>query len=485
MSSANTKVTTTRPYDDAMVLIADYLCNPPIASEEAYHTAHACLADALGCGILALNFKACTKLLGPIVPETIVPNGSRVPGTKYILDPIRAAFNIGVMIRWLDYNDTWLAAEWGHPSDNLGGLLAVADYISQVNIKNGNPPLLVKDLLQAMIQAYEIQGGLALHNSFNRIGFDHVILVKVATAAVVAKLMGATHQQILDTLSNAWIDVGPLRTYRQAPNAGSRKSWAAGDATSRGVMLAWMVMNGEMGYPTALTAKHWGLYDILFHGKPFSFQRPLGSYVMENILFKVSYPAEFHAQTAIECACHLHDAVKKRLTEIASIDIMTHASALRIIDKKGPLRNPADRDHCIQYMVAVSLLKGTLTAEDYEDAASQDPRIDMLREKMTITEHKQYSLDYHDPEKRSIGNTITIKFHDGTTLEPISVEYPIGHRQRRKEGIPLLFQKFETNLRGRFSKEKSQEIMALFQDHQKLLKTNVPALVDLFSQPLC
>lgn len=472
--------TGSRPYDEAMATIADYLCNTPIASEEAYQTARACLADTLGCGILALSFKACTKLLGPIVPGTIVPNGSRVPGTDYILDPVRAAFNIGVMIRWLDFNDTWLAAEWGHPSDNLGGLLAVADYISQGNMLSGKDPMLVKDLLEAMIQAHEIQGGLALHNSFNRAGFDHVILVKVATAAVVAKMLGATHSQILATLSNAWIDAGPLRAYRQAPNAGSRKSWAAGDATSRGVQLAWMVMQGEMGYPTALTAKRWGLYDVMFHGRPFSFQRPLGSYVMENILFKISYPAEFHAQTSLECACILHDDVEARLDEIASIEITTHASAVRIIDKKGPLHNPADRDHCLQYIVAIGLLKGMLTADDYEDTAAQDPRIDMLREKMTVSENRQYSVDYHHPEKRSIANAIVIKFHDGTTLGPVKIDYPLGHRQRRSEGIPLLFQKFEANLQTRYSAAKSAEITALFQDHDTLLAMTVPQLMELF-----
>lgn len=482
MSSAHSKTAKNRPYDDAMVRIVDYLCNPFVASEEAYQTALACLADSLGCGILALNYKACTKLLGPIVPGTVVPNGARVPGTEYILDPIRAAFNIGVMVRWLDYNDTWLAAEWGHPSDNLGGILAIAAYISQVNQKTRKPPLRVKDLLEALIQAYEIQGSLAMNNSFNRVGFDHVILVKVATAAVVAKMLGASHQQILDTLSNAWIDVGPLRTYRHAPNTGSRKSWAAGDATSRGVMLAWMVMQGEMGYPSALSAKRWGLYDILFHGKPFSFQRPLGSYVMENILFKISYPAEFHAQTAVECACILHKLVKERLEDIAAIEITTQDSAIRIIDKKGILHNPADRDHCLQYMVAIGLLKGTLTANDYEDSASQDPRIDRLREKMTVIENRQFSVDYHDPEKRSIGNAITIKLNDGTIYEPVSVEYPLGHRQRRHEGIPLVFQKFEDNLKSLFTSEKSCQISALFQDHEKIIETSVPDLLELFHE---
>lgn len=469
-----------RSYDEAMVAIADYLCNTPIVNDEAYQTARACLADTLGCGILALRFKACTKLLGPLVPGTVVPNGSRVPGTDFVLDPVRAAFNIGVMIRWLDYNDAWLAAEWGHPSDNLGGILALADYISRTNIANKKNPFLVKDLLKAMIQAHEIQGSLALLNSFNRVGFDHVILVKVATTAVAVSLMGGTREQILAALSNAWIDVGPLRTYRHAPNTGSRKSWAAGDATSRGVTLAWMTMQGEMGYPTALTAKRWGLYDVMFHGKPFSFQRPLGSYVMENVLFKISFPAEFHAQTAVECAVQLHEKVKHSLDEIASIEITTHESAIRIIDKKGPLSNPADRDHCIQYMVAIALMRGNLTANDYEDEAAKDPRIDQLREKMTVIENKQYSIDYHDPEKRSIANALKIKLKDGMTLGPVEVEYPIGHRRRRKEGLPLLFQKFEDNISSHYPTEKVSKLTGLFQDHNTLIEMTVPDLVALF-----
>lgn len=468
-------------YDEALETIADYVYNPPGFSDEAYQTARICLADALGCAILALNYKECTKLLGPIVPGTKVPKGTRVPGTKFVLDPILGAFNIGIMIRWLDYNDTWLAAEWGHPSDNLGGILGIADFLSR-NLSDNKKSVTVKHVLEAMIAAYEIQGVLALSNSFNRIGLDHVILVKVATTAVVAKLMGANHQQILDALSNAWIDGGSLRTYRHAPNTGSRKSWAAGDATSRGVALAHFTLKGEMGYPSALTAKIWGFYDVFFKGKPFVFQRPLGSYVMENILLKVAFPAEFHAQTAVESAFKLHPKLHGRLDEIETIEINTHESAMRIIDKKGPLKNPADRDHCIQYMVAIGLLHGTLTADHYEAEVARNPQIDKLRDKMVMKENPQYSVDYLDPEKRSIANEIKIKFKNGTSLGPVGVEYPLGHRRRRNEGIPLVFQKFTDNLRSYFTDELAQRLTALFKDHQKLCAMPVSELIDLFCE---
>lgn len=471
---------TAKDYDPLLKTIADYVTDYSISVEDAYQTARLCLADSLGCAILALKYKACTKLLGPVVPETIVPNGSRVPGTSYVLDPIRAAFNIGTMIRWLDYNDAWLAAEWGHPSDNLGGLLAVLDYLSRKKIANGEQPFLVKDLLTAMIKTHEIQGGLAILNSFNSIGFDHVILVKVATAAVVTDLLGGTNQQVMDTVSNAWIDTGSLRTYRHAPNTGSRKSWAAGDATSRGVFLAMLTMQGEMGYPQAMTAKKWGFYDALFKGQPFAFQRPLTSYVMENVLFKVAFPAEFHAQTAVECALQLHLLIKDRINDIASILIETQESAKRIIDKTGPLTNPADRDHCIQYMVAVALLKGELTAEDYEDAAYNDPKLQMLREKMTVEENKSFSKDYLDPDKRSIGNALTIHFNDGTSTPRIVVEYPIGHRRRRQEAVPLLFEKLKNNLSTHFSREKTEALAAIFNDHQKLIQMPVNVFMDQF-----
>ncbi len=469
-----------QPADEALQMIADYVHDYVVDSNEAYQTARACLADSLGCAMLALNFNECTKLLGPVVPGTIVPKGSRVPGTAFVLDPIRAAFNIGTMIRWLDYNDTWLAAEWGHPSDNLGGLLALADFIGQQRAANNRTPFTVHDLLTATIKAHEIQGGLALLNSFNRVGLDHVILVKVATAAVATQLLGGSRQQILDAVSNAWIDSGPLRTYRHAPNTGSRKSWAAGDATSRGVFLAYLTMQGEMGYPTALSTKQWGFYDVLFKGQPFKFQRPLTSYVMENVLFKIAFPAEFHAQTAVECAFQLHPLIKGKIDQIKSIEVETHESAIRIIDKKGPLHNPADRDHCLQYMIAVALLKGSLTAHDYEEAASQDPRLDDLRAKMHVVENKLYSQDYLDSDKRSIANALTIRFNDGTATPRIAIEYPLGHRRRRQEGLPLLFEKFSANLATRFPEDKVHTLTALFQDQVRLSAMPVNELMECF-----
>lgn len=462
-------------YDDLIVAIADYVCREQRYSDEAYGTARACLGDALGCAILALNFPACTKLLGPVIPGKLT-KPTHVPGTAFELDPIRAAFNLGVMIRWLDFNDAWLAKEWGHPSDNIGGLLAVADYLTRNKIQERT----VQDLLHDIIQAHEIQGVIAIGNSFNRVGLDHVILVKVATTAVTTRMLGGTHQQVCDAVSNAWIDLGSLRTYRHAPNTGSRKSWAAGDATSRGVQLAWMTMQGEMGYPTALTAPIWGFQDAVFKGKSIVLERPFGSYVMENILFKVAYPAEFHAQTAVEAGVELHRTVKNRISDIDRIDIATHESAVRIIDKKGPLHNPADRDHCLQYMVAVALLKGNLTAEDYEDEAAQDPRIDELRSKMFVKEHIPYSKDYLDPQKRSIANAVKITFQDGTVIEKV-VEEPLGHRKRRSEGLPLLFQKLESNLSSLYNPKQVKQLVNLFQDHDALTAMPVSALVDMFS----
>lgn len=450
--------------------IASYVCGPDTASDEAYQTARLCLADSLGCALLALNFSVCTNLLGPIVPGTTVPHGCRVPGTEYLLDPVQGAFNIGTMIRWLDYNDTWLAAEWGHPSDNLGALLAVGDMLENFT---------VKELLKAMIQAYEIQGILALTNSFNAVGIDHVALVRIASAAVATRLLGGSQKQVFDAISNAWIDGGPLRTYRHAPNTGSRKSWAAGDATSRGVWLAHMTLRGEMGYSSALNAPRWGLEDVLFDGKSISLQQPLGSYVMENILFKVAFPAEFHAQTAVEAAIQLHTQVKDRLDQIASITIKTQKPALEIIDKKGPLNNPADRDHCLQYMTAVGLLYGELRAEHYEEETAKDPRIDALRDKMEVIEDKSYSHDYLDSNKRSIGNSITIYFEDGSQLGPVVVEYPIGHKRRREEAIPLIFEKCENNLSTRLERDKVEKLVALFQDHERLCGMRVSELVDL------
>jgi 2-methylcitrate dehydratase len=474
-------ISNVRPQPDKVLTdIADYALGYEITSAEAWNTARLCLMDALGCGFEALSFPACTKLLGPIVPGAIVPNGAKVPGTQFQLDPVMAAFNIGAMIRWLDFNDTWLAAEWGHPSDNLGGILAAADYLSRRNVAEGKKPLVMRDVLRAMIKAHEIQGVIAIKNSFNRVGLDHVVLVKVATTAVVMAMLGGTRDETVNAVSNAWIDGQSLRTYRHAPNAGSRKSWAAGDATSRGVRLALMALKGEMGYPSALTAKTWGFYDVLFKGQPFKFDRPFGSYVMENVLFKISFPAEFHAQTAVECAVKLHPEVKNRVDQIKRIVITTHESAIRIIDKQGPLNNPADRDHCIQYMTAIGLLKGNLVATDYEDNVAADPHIDALRDKMECVENKSYSKDYLDPEKRSIANAVQIFFNDGSRTANVAVEYPVGHRRRREEGIPLLEAKFQTNLARRFPAKQQNAILALCRDQKKLEQTPVNEFVDLF-----
>ena len=467
------------PYDQVLLDIADYVCSYTIDSELAYTTARNCLIDTLGCGLEALEYPACTKLLGPIVSGTIVPNGAKVPGTAFQLDPVQAAFNIGAMIRWLDFNDTWLAAEWGHPSDNLGGILAVADWLSRSAV---GTPLTMRDVLTAMIKAHEIQGCLALENSFNKVGLDHVVLVKVASTAVVAQMLGLTRAQILDAVSLAWVDGQSLRTYRHAPNTGSRKSWAAGDATSRAVRLALMVRAGEMGYPSVLTAKGWGFYDVLFRGQPFHFQRSYGSYVMENVLFKISYPAEFHAQTAVEAAMTLRArllAAGKSAEDIRAIQLRTHEACLRIIDKKGPLNNPADRDHCVQYMVAVPLIFGHLTASDYEDSFAVDPRIDALREKMQCSEEPAFTADYHDPEKRSIANSLTLSLSDGSTFTE-TVEYPLGHRRRRGEGIPLLEAKFRTNLARRFSPERQQAILEASLDQKRLESMPVQKYVDLY-----
>ncbi|QYR20939.1 bifunctional 2-methylcitrate dehydratase/aconitate hydratase [Paenibacillus sp. sptzw28] len=477
----STSMSNARPEPDQVLTgIADYAADYEIDSPEAYNTARLCLMDTLGCGLLALRYPECAKLLGPIVPGTVVPGGARVPGTQFQLDPVAAAFNIGCMIRWLDYNDTWLAAEWGHPSDNLGGILAAADYASRIRAAEGRQPFMMRDVLTAMIKAHEIQGILALENSFNRVGLDHVVLVKVASTAVVTRILGGTKNEIIDAVSNAWIDGHPLRTYRHSPNTGPRKSWAAGDATSRAVRLALMTLRGEMGYPSALTAAEWGFYDVLFKGKPFSLTRQYGTYVMENVLFKISFPAEFHAQTAVECAIRLHPTVKDRLDEIDKIAITTHESALRIIDKTGPLHNPADRDHCLQYMVAVALLFGTLTADHYEEAAAQDPRIDRLRQKMTASEDKRYSQDYLDADKRSIASAVQLFFADGTASEKVELEYPLGHRRRRAEAIPILERKFESNLASRLPGKQVNTIMKLCAEQEKLERTPVHEFVNLF-----
>jgi 2-methylcitrate dehydratase len=460
--------------------IADYVLYKEIESLEAFHTARYVLLDTLGCGILALKYPECTKLLGPVVPGTVVPHGSRVPGTSYVLDPIRGAFNIGCMIRWLDYNDTWLAKEWGHPSDNLGGILAVGDYLSQVRIAEGKEPLAIRDVLEMMIKAHEIQGVLALENSLNRVGLDHVLFVKIATTAVVTKMLGGNREEIINALSHAWIDTVSLRTYRHAPNTGSRKSWAAGDATSRGVQLAMTALKGEMGYPTALSAPGWGFQDVLFKKKELQLGRPLDSYVMENVLFKVAYPAEFHAQTAAECAVKLHLQIINRLDDIDHITITTHESAIRIIDKVGPLHNPADRDHCLQYITAIGLLKGNIIADYYENETASDSRIDDLRKKMIVIENKQYTEDYLDPNKRSIANAVQVYFKDGTKTENIECEYPLGHRFRRDEAIPKIKEKFSSNIKTHFPRKQQKRIEEACYDQETLEKMNVNEFVDLF-----
>ena len=468
-----------QPFDQEIQDIVDYALNYEVKSEVAYKTAWSCLLDTIGCGLESLEYPACTKLLGPLVPGTRVEKGVRVPGTNYELDVVQGAFNIGTAIRWLDFNDTWLAAEWGHPSDNLGGILAVADWLN----RTGQKQLTVKDILTAMIKAHEIQGCIALENSFNKVGLDHVILVKIASTAVVCQMMGLTRDETLNAVSLAWIDGQSLRTYRHYPNAGSRKSWAAGDATARAVRLALMAKVGEMGYPSALTAKTWGFYDVSFKGNKLKFQRPYGSYVMENVLFKISFPAEFHSQTACEAAFKLFEWMKangKSSEDIKKVTIRTHEACIRIIDKKGPLNNPADRDHCVQYMVAVPLIFGRLTAKDYEDEIAADPRIDALREKMECVEDPAFTADYFDPEKRSIANALTIEFNDGSKSDEIVVEYPVGHRRRREEGLPLLLAKYKTNLRRVFSEEKASEIEKISLDIDRLLTMKADDFVSLF-----
>ncbi len=466
-------------FDDVIESIADYAVRPLSPGDEAVETARLTLIDSLGCALLALNYPACTKLLGPYVEGTEVPAGSRVPGTDFVLDPVKAAFDIGACIRWLDFNDTWLAAEWGHPSDNYGAILSVADHLGQQRRLRDDAPITVGDVLEAAIKAYEIQGVLALDNSFNRVGIDHVLLVKIASMAVVASMMGATREQVANAVSNAWLEA-TLRTYRHAPNTGSRKSWAAGDACSRAVQLAHMAMRGEMGYASALTASNWGFQDTWFGGNEVTIAQPLGSYVMENILFKISFPAEFHAQTAVEAAIALHLEVANRLDEINSVTITTQEPAVRIIDKTGPLTNPADRDHCIQYMTAIGLLKGGLTAADYEDDAASDPRIDELRSKMVVTEDRRYTEEYLDPAKRSIGNAVQVHFADGTSTEKVEVEYPIGHRRRRDEGVPLLLQKFEDNLRSRLPERQVERVLAAVEHTASLHEMPIDRFIELF-----
>jgi 2-methylcitrate dehydratase len=489
-------ISNVRPAPDSLLTaIADYALSPRAPSGEALDTARWCLADTLACGILALAYPACTKLLGPVVSGTSVQHGARVPGTAYELDPVQAAFNVGTIVRWLDFNDTWLAAEWGHPSDNLGAILAVADWLSRhqaagiapsafhSSLVTRHSPLTIHDVLVAMVRAHEIQGVLALENSFNRVGLDHVLLVRVASTAVAAALLGGTREQVVNAVSHAWLDGSALRTYRHAPNTGSRKSWAAGDATSRAVRLALIALTGEMGYPSALTAKTWGFQDVCFKGQPVTLARPLGSYVMENVLFKISFPAEFHAQTAVECAVQLHPLVRHRLDQIERVALTTHESAIRIIDKTGPLHNPADRDHCLQYMTAIGLIFGNLTARHYEDQAAADPRIDALRAKMTVAEDPQYSKDYLDPGKRSIANAVQVFFKDGSKTDRIAVEYPIGHRRRRADGIPLLQQKAAAAFAAHYGPARAEALIGLFPDRARLEAMPVHEFVSRFVPP--
>lgn len=477
--SSNVETNVRQDFDEPIKKIVDFVYNKEIESSEAYVTARYCLMDTIGCGLLALNFKDCENLLGPHVEGTSVPNGVRVPGTNYVLDPVKGAWDIGAIIRWLDFNDTWLAAEWGHPSDNLGGILSAADYVSQKSVSQGKQSLKIKDVLTAMIKAHEIQGVLALENSFNRVGLDHVLLVKIASTAVISFLMGLSKDQALNAVSQSFVDGQSLRTYRHAPNAGPRKSWAAGDATSRALNLVLITQKGQIGYPSAITAPTWGFQDVLFKGNSLSLPQEFNSYVMENILFKISFPAEFHAQTAVEAAVKLHPEIIDRIGEIEKINIITHESAIRIISKEGELNNPADRDHCIQYMTAIGLLKGNLIAEDYEDEVAQDPRIDALRNKMQVEENTDYSKDYLNPEKRSIANELQIFFSDGSSTEKIEVEYPIGHRRRREEGIPVLINKFEENLKTQFSSSRANKILDICNDQLELENTSVTDFMEL------
>jgi 2-methylcitrate dehydratase len=453
--------------DAVLRTLAAYACDAQIGSVAAYESARQCLMDSLACALLALRYRACTRLLGPVVPGADMPGGARVPGTAFELDPVQAAFNIGALIRWLDFNDTWLAAEWGHPSDNLGGILAVADYLARLPGQRGET-LRMREVLTAMIKAHEIQGVLALENSFNRVGLDHVLLVRVASTAVLTAMLGGTNGQVVNALSNAWIDGGALRTYRHAPNTGSRKSWAAGDATSRAVRHALMALSGEMGYPSALSARTWGFCDVLFGGRPIALPRPLGSYVMENVLFKIAYPAEFHAQTAVEAAVRLHPQVRTRIGQIEHVEIETQEPGVRIIDKTGPLANPADRDHCLQYMVAVPLIFGTLRAEDYEDSVAADPRIDALRARMQVRENPAFTADYYAPDRRYIGNAVQVHFSDGTSTPRVQVDVPLGHRERRAEALPLLRAKFEHAVDGHFRGVQAAQVRSLFDDPERL-----------------
>ena len=467
--------------DPPLVDIANYVADYHLTSAEAYETARYCLLDSIACALMAMRFPECVKMLGPVVPGATMSGGVRVPGTSHELDPVQAAFNIGAQVRWLDFNDTWLAAEWGHPSDNLGAILAVGDWLSRRAAREGRKPMTVREILTWTIKAHEIQGGYALKNSFNRVGLDHVILVRLASTAVATAMLGGSKDDVVNAVSNSWIDGGALRTYRHAPNTGSRKSWAAGDACRRAVTHALNAIKGEMGYPSALSAKTWGFYDVLFKGNAFQFERPFGSYVMENVLFKISFPAEFHAQTAVECALKLHAAVRDRIDEIDRIVIETQEAGVRIIDKTGPLANPADRDHCIQYMVAIPLIFGRLVASDYENAVAQDPRVDALRAKMQVRENPDFTRDYFDTEKRYIGNAVQVHFRDGSSTERVAIEVPIGHRQRRAEGNPVLRAKFEAALAEVLPRRRVEHLKALSADVARFEAMPIRELMDLLA----
>ncbi|MGY0558460.1 bifunctional 2-methylcitrate dehydratase/aconitate hydratase [Lysobacter sp. A421] len=473
---------TVRPTPDQPMLdIAEYVAGYRVDSTEAYDTARYMLLDSLACAALAMEHEECVKHLGPLVPGAQMKGGARVPYTSHELDPVQAAYNIGVQIRWLDFNDTWLAAEWGHPSDNLGAILGVADYLGRKAEAEGGKALTVKDVLGYAIKAHEIQGGYAIKNSFNRVGLDHVILVRLASTAVATRMLGGDNEAIWTAVSHSWIDNGMLRTYRHAPNTGPRKSWAAGDACRRAVTHALNAVKGVVGYPSALSVPTWGFYDIAFEGKQFEFERPFGSYVMENVLFKISFPAEFHAQTAVECAMKLHDQVKDRIDDIERIELQTQEAGVRIIDKTGPLHNYADRDHCLQYMVAVPLIFGRLVADDYSDAVAADPRIDALRAKMTVSENEQFTRDYFDPAKRYIGNAVQVFFKDGSSTEKVSIDFPIGHRKRRDEGIPVLMKKFEAAVRGKLPAANADRLVALAAAPDELEAMPITELMALFA----
>jgi len=465
--------------DTAIVEMVDYVDGYKVDTKRAFEAAYHCLVDSLGCAFMAFAYPECTKLLGPIVPGTVVPNGARVPGTPYVMDPVQAAFNMGTLVRWLEFNDATWGETVSHPSDTLVTLLVVADWVSRNRVAQRKPPVLMRDVLELGIKAYELQGQLGILNPFRRVGLDHTIVVKIASTATVAKLLGCTRDEIFNALSNAWIDGHALATFRSEFNTGSRKSWAGGDAAARGVWLALLALKGEMGYPSALTAKTWGFYDVLLKGKALQLQQPYGTYIVENILFKVPSPTAFHAQTAVEAGIRLHPDVKDRLDEITKVEIWSHASSLMILDKTGPLHNPADRDHCLQYTVAVPLIFGHLTPEDYEDGFAADPRIDALRSKMVVVEDPSYTRGYTDPAIRSNAHAVRVHFRDGTSTRRVEVVFSCGHPSRRDVGIPFVFEKFNKGLAEVFAEKQRKAIQQAFADVETLLATPVNEIMDL------